>query len=103
MRLIGNTGRHALRTLPLATLAVALAACEGPGAGRDDTFASDLGEALAAMDASRGPCEMCAEQSDSKNDRKILSLDGQLIEFCSADCSEEFYSNPNWVQYRKKQ
>jgi len=46
---------------------------------------------------------MCAEQSDSKNDRKILSLDGQLIEFCSADCSEEFYSNPNWVQYRKKQ
>ena len=102
MRLIVSTYGHVLRTLPWACLTLALGACKGPDVRRGDTFARDMRAALAAMEAPAGPCEICGEQSDSKKDRKTLTLDGQLIEFCCQDCAGAFYSDPNWKRYRKK-
>ncbi len=62
----------------------------------------DLGAAIHAMEAPAGPCVMCSVASDSKQDRRTLTLDGQLIEFCSKACAGKFYENPNWREFRLK-
>ena len=80
---------------------MSVASCEGPQKGQTD-FLRDLDEATNAMEAEPGPCEICDQPSDSKGDRRTLSLDGQLIEFCCQGCAEQFYSDPNWRQYKKE-
>ena len=82
-------------------LSVPVASCEGPQNAQQD-FMRDLGEAMAMEEAEPGPCEICDQPSDSKGDRRMLNLDGQLIEFCCQGCAEQFYSAPNWRQYKKE-
>jgi hypothetical protein len=78
-----------------------VASCKTPES-EQSAFRRDLGQALEAMEAEPGPCEVCGQASDSKEDRRTLVLDDQLIEFCCMTCAEEFYEDPNWRQYEKK-
>ncbi len=85
-----------------AMLSLAVGACaeQATRMTQDDRFLRDLGAALDAMDSPAGPCVMCGVPSDSKQDRKTLTLDNQLIEFCGQACAGKFYENPNWREFR---
>jgi hypothetical protein len=59
--------------------------------------------ALKATHAEPGPCEMCDEPSEAKQDRKTVTDEGRLwLEFCSEECARTFYSNSNWRRDQKK-
>ncbi len=93
---------RALRHLWISGLLLTfVASCEAPN-NKSDDFLRDLDQAIEAIEAEPGLCEICDAPSDSKEDRRTLSLDGQLIEFCCEGCAEQFYSDPNWRQYEKK-
>ncbi len=82
--------------LPLVLLA-ASAGAEDPIEGR-----SQRGP-VEEIPAESGPCEMCDVHSEAKQDRRILTSEGQLwLEFCSEECARTFYSNRNWRRYQKK-
>ena len=94
-----------LRTFLCGTLA--LASCVGMGSDEDlavfDRVELSQRIGVEAIPAGPGPCEMCDEHSEAKQDRRILTDEGQLwLEFCSQECARTFYSNPNWRRYQKK-
>lgn len=92
-----------LRMIACAALAVHMCGCRNPNRqAEQDQFARDMTAALSALESTPGPCEVCGKPSDSKQDRKTLVLNDQLIEFCCGACAEKFYADPNWQQYRKK-
>ena len=98
----GNTGRTMAASCVLAVLVLLSGGCQATGESSQDAFARDMTAALDAMESPAGACEICGHASGATGDRKTLSLNGQLIEFCGEACANKFYDNPDWMSYRKR-
>ena len=78
-------------------LAATLAGCLGPGYLAYSDRVEMSQRIIKESPSYPGPCEMCGEPSEAKQQRRILTYEGRLVmEFCSEECAYKFYSNPFW-------